>query len=146
MQNKLFKNLFFSIIFLIGGLYAGNGEAFGSDTKDRTAQTAELETPSYTLKRAEFKGGKQALAEFLKNNLMYPLEAEKANIQGRVFVSFIIKKNGSIGDIEVIRGVHPLLDAEAIRVIKIMPKWEPATENGEKIDSKFTLPVSFLLK
>ena len=90
-----------------------------------------------------FPGGSQALISFLRENTKYPEQAKKDSIEGRVVVAFIIDTDGSITDPEVVRGVHPLLDAEALRVVKLMPKWEPGTENGTPVKVKYNLPISF---
>lgn len=96
-------------------------------------------------KKAEFPGGTNALMDFLKTNLVYPEAAQDSIIQGKVFVEFVVEKDGSITNMKILRAVHPLLDAEAIRVVSIMPKWNPATENGKPIRSKFKLPFNFKL-
>ncbi len=90
-----------------------------------------------------FPGGQKALMEFLKSNLVYPKAAQDSSIQGRVIVRFTIEKDGSITDVEVVRGVHPALDEEAVRVVSMMPKWKPGTQMGDTVRTKFTLPVLF---
>ena len=87
----------------------------------------------------------QALMKFVGDNVRYPVEAQKDGIQGRVITSFVINKDGSISDIEIERGVDPLLDAEAIRVIGMMPKWKPGTQRGQNVNVRFTMPVVFRL-
>ena len=93
--------------------------------------------------RAEFPGGDRALLDFLKSNLVYPKAAQDSSIQGRVIVRFTVEKDGSITDVEVVRGVHPALDEEAVRVVSMMPKWKPGTQMGDTVRTKFTLPVLF---
>ncbi len=93
--------------------------------------------------RAEFPGGDRALLDFLKSNLVYPKAARDSSIQGRVIVLFTVEKDGSITDVEVVRGVHPALDEEAVRVVSMMPKWKPGTQMGDIVRTKFTLPVLF---
>ena len=90
-----------------------------------------------------FPGGQKALMEFLKSNLVYPKAARDSSIQGRVIVKFTVEKDGSITDVEVVRGVHPALDEEAVRVVSMMPKWKPGTQMGDIVRAKFTLPVLF---
>ena len=90
-----------------------------------------------------FPGGQKALMEFLKSNLVYPKAAQDSSIQGRVIVKFTVEKDGSITDVEVVRGVHPALDEEAVRVVSMMPKWKPGTQMGDTVRTKFTLPVLF---
>jgi protein TonB len=101
------------------------------------------------VKKAEFIGGNEEMIKFLSENVKYPedvLQANEkgANIHGRVYVKFVVEKDGSISDVEVVRSVHPSLDAEAVRVVKLMSgKWTPATERGKPVRSMFTLPFVF---
>lgn len=100
-------------------------------------------------KKAEFIGGNEEMIKFLSENVKYPedvLQANEkgANIHGRVYVKFVVEKDGSISDVEVVRSAHPSLDAESVRVVKLMSgKWTPATERGKPVRSKFTLPFVF---
>lgn len=94
----------------------------------------------------EFPGGQAALFKFLSENTKYPQEAVKKGIQGRVICQFVVEKDGSISNVEVVRsGGHRLLDQEAVRVISIMPKWKPGTQRGKPIRVKYTVPVNFRL-
>ena len=88
-----------------------------------------------------FPGGPTKLIEFIKNNLHYPNEDICAH--GRVVVTFYVETDGSITDVEVIRGVDPLLDNEAVRVVKSMPKWIPGTQDGKPVRVKYTIPFTF---
>lgn len=90
-------------------------------------------------------GGMQALMQYLNENIRYPEAATKAGVQGRVTVQFIVDKDGSIDDVKILRSVNPDLDAEAIRVIKMMPRWEPGTHKGKPVRVKYTVPVMFRL-
>ena len=90
-------------------------------------------------------GGMPGLMKYLSTNIRYPEAAHKAGTQGRVTVQFVVGKDGSIGDVKVIRGVDPTLDAEAIRVISSMPKWKPGTQKGEPVNVRYTVPVMFRL-
>lgn len=94
----------------------------------------------------EFPGGQNALIEFLAKNVQYPLIAQENGIQGRVTTSFIVEKDGSITNVEVLRGVDPSLDLEAVRVISSMPKWKPGTQRGKEVAVKYTVPVTFHLQ
>ena len=95
----------------------------------------------------EFPGGQQALFKYLSENVKYPVIAQENGIQGRVICQFVVNKDGSIVDIEVIRsGGDPSLDKEAVRVIKSMPKWKPGKQRGKAVRVKFTVPVSFKLQ
>jgi protein TonB len=94
----------------------------------------------------EFPGGQQALFKYLGDNVKYPVIAQENGIQGRVICQFVVNKDGSIVDIEVVRsGGDPSLDKEAVRVIKSMPKWKPGKQRGKPVRVKFTLPVNFKL-
>lgn len=101
------------------------------------------------VKKAEFIGGNEEMIKFLSENVKYPedvLQANEkgANIHGRVYVKFVVEKDGSISDVEVVRSVYPSLDAESVRVVKLMSgKWTPATEREKPVRSMFTLPFVF---
>lgn len=83
--------------------------------------------------------------DFITENIRYPKEAKDQGIEGRVFVQLTIKANGSVGDVEVVKGVHPLLNREAVRVIESSPPWTPGRQDGEPVDVAFTMPVNFVL-
>lgn len=97
-------------------------------------------------KMAEFPGEMPGLIDYLRKNIRYPEEAHKANEQGRVVVQFVINEDGSVSDVEVLKGVSESLDKEAVRVVSEMPKWSPAQVNGKNVASRFTLPVMFMLQ
>ena len=94
----------------------------------------------------QFPGGATKLFEYLAQNVNYPTEAEKANIQGRVIATFVVEKDGSISNAEVVKSVAPSLDAEALRVINAMPNWIPGKQNGKEVRVKYTVPISFHLQ
>ena len=94
----------------------------------------------------EFPGGQQALLKYLSENVQYPVIAQANGIQGRVVCQFVVNKDGSIVDVEVVRsGGDPSLDKEAIRVIKSMPKWTPGKQKGKPVRVKYTVPINFQL-
>ena len=93
----------------------------------------------------EFPGGVNGLMQFLSENIRYPVEAQEKGVQGRVICRFVVKKDGSTSNVEVLRGVDPSLDAEAIRVIESMPAWKPGTQKGEAVNVHFTIPIQFSL-
>ena len=94
----------------------------------------------------QFPGGPSALFEFISKNIQYPKEAVDANLQGRVIVSFVVEKDGSVSNAKVVRPIDPLLDAEALRVVNSMPKWIPGKQNGEAFRVKYTIPVTFRIE
>lgn len=93
-----------------------------------------------------FPGGDKALLEYLSSNIKYPVVAQENGVQGRVVVSFVVEKDGSITDVKVVRSVDPSLDKEAQRVVKSMPKWIPGKQNGSAVRVKYNVPVSFKLQ
>ena len=93
----------------------------------------------------QFPGGVVEWMKFLSANMKYPAEAKEKKQEGRVIVQFIVEKDGSITNAKVVRGVSPLLDQEALRVVGIMPKWNPATQRGQAVRVQYTLPVMFSL-
>ena len=93
----------------------------------------------------EFPGGILAMMKFLSTNIKYPVEAQKKGISGRVIVQFVIMEDGTLDQAKVIRGVDPLLDEEALRVVKSMPKWKPGMDRGEAVKVRFTAPIMFNL-
>ena len=94
----------------------------------------------------EFPGGVEGLMRYLQQNVQYPPTAIKNNVQGRVIVQFIIDETGQVGDVEVVRSVSEEVDAEAVRVIKSMPKFEPGRQNGEPVAVWYTLPIAFKMQ
>ena len=98
-------------------------------------------------KMPEFPGGQQALFKYLSENVKYPVIAQENGIQGRVICQFVVNKDGSIVEVEVVRsGGDPSLDKEAVRVIKSMPKWKPGQQRGKPGRVKYTVPVNFKLQ
>lgn len=93
-----------------------------------------------------FPGGNGALMSYLSSNVKYPVVAQENGVQGRVIVSFVVERDGSISDVKVVRSVDPSLDREAARVVKSMPKWNPGKQNGSAVRVKYNVPVSFRLQ
>ena len=93
-----------------------------------------------------FPGGQGALMQYLASNIKYPVVAQENGVQGRVIVSFVVERDGSISDVKVARSVDPSLDREAQRVVKSMPKWKPGKQNGSAVRVKYTVPVVFRLQ
>ena len=94
-------------------------------------------------KMPEFPGGNEAMAQYITDNIKYPQKAKRKKISGKVFVSFIVEKDGSVSNVEVIRGIGGGCDEEAIRVVSNMPKWEPGTQRGKPVRVKYILPLNF---
>ena len=94
----------------------------------------------------EFPGGMGEAMKFLAKNIKYPVAAQQAKIEGRVIVQFVVERDGSISDIHTVRSVSPELDAEAIRVVSLMPKWNPGKQRGKAVAVKYTMPIMFRLQ
>ena len=94
----------------------------------------------------EFPGGMNELLKYLAKSIKYPVIAQENGIQGRVICAFVVNRDGSIVDAEVLRGVDPSLDKEALRVIMSMPKWKPGKQRGKPVRVKYTVPVTFRLQ
>ena len=109
------------------------------------AEPASPEPKVYDMveKMPSFPGGSEALKEYLKKNTRYP--NPDACIQGRVGVVFVVDEKGNLSDVKVARSVEPSLDAEAVRVVKSMPRWNPGIEKGKAVKVRYTLPVTFRL-
>ena len=93
----------------------------------------------------EYPGGINAMYEFIQKNLKYPESAKNKGIEGRVFVQFVVEKDGSLTSFQVLRGVSDDIDAEAVRVLKMMPKWKPGMMDGKPVRVQFTMPFKFQL-
>lgn len=93
-----------------------------------------------------FRGGDAALMKFISNNINYPQEAYQNGIQGRIIVQLVVKSDGSVGDVKVIRSVDASLDREAIRVCKSLPNFTPGRMNGKAVNVWYTLPITFKLQ
>ena len=95
---------------------------------------------------AEFPGGHQALFNYLSKNIKYPIDALEVGIEGKVHMRFVVGKDGTVRDVEVVRGIGGGCEEEAIRVLKRSPKWKPGVVDGKNVDSYFYLPVNFKTK
>ncbi|MCM1345733.1 MAG: energy transducer TonB [Bacteroides sp.] len=94
-------------------------------------------------KMPEYPGGQQAMIQFLSENVKYPADALKADAQGRVLIGFIVETNGTLSGAHVLKSVHPSLDSEALRVVRMMPRWTPGMQDGKAVRVKYTVPVTF---
>ena len=94
----------------------------------------------------EYPGGDQAMMDFVAKNVQYPQEARDKEISGRVLVSFIVEKDGSIADVKVVKGIGGGCDEEAVRVVKAMPKWKPGKDKGKPVRVSYMMPFTFKLQ
>ena len=130
--------LVLSICLLTQSVIAGNTE---KDSLQRYMQ----EPFTIVDHMPTFKGGDKGMIKFIMHHLTYPSEAKQNNIQGKVFIRFIILPDGKIDNVTVVKKVHPLLDAAAADVVKRMPKWKPGKLNGTPVSVWFNLPINFVL-
>ncbi len=91
-------------------------------------------------------GGVENFMQYVQENIMYPETVTESSIDNRVIIQFIVDKEGSVKNVEILRGIHPAFDEEAVRVVISSPKWEPGMEKGNPVDVQVTIPVKFILK
>ena len=125
-----------------------NATSVKTDTVEAPAEKADTKDEVFMVveQMPEFPGGVQELMSFLSKNIKYPASAMESNIQGRVIVQFVVEKDGTPTEFKVMRSVDPALDAEALRVMKEMPKWKPGIQRGQAVRVKYTVPVTFRLQ
>ena len=133
----------------------GNDEVGGAVLKAKE-DIAAPEPPKHVVEETKiftvveqmpmFPGGDPALMGYLRDNMHYPTVAAENGVQGRVVVGFVVERDGSITDVNVLRSVDPSLDREAMRVVKAMPKWTPGKQNGSAVRVKYQVPVTFRLQ
>ena len=147
------------------GVIGGDSLAHVSDTEETrpavksTTKTGKITAESSASKKEftgkvyeiveqipESPGGLTALMNYLRTNTRYPAAAQKAGIEGRVIVSFIVEPNGSVSNVEIVRSVDTDLDQEALRVVRQMPKWKPGKHDGSTVRFKYHLPIKFILE
>ena len=128
-------------------LTAGIAVAQTTETVEVEMQTDEVTNEVFIVveQPPQFVGGDEAMGKYLAENLRYPKKARREGIEGRVYVQFIVEKDGSISNVETIKGIGELCDEEASRVIAKMPNWTPGTQRGQTVKVKMILPISFML-
>ena len=125
--------------------YAPEEEKKQPVAKEEVKQTEEEVIFQVVEQMPEFPGGMSEAMKFLARNVKYPVAAQQAKIEGRVIVQFVVGKDGSISDVHTVRSVSPELDAEAIRVVSMMPKWNPGKQRGKAVPVSYTMPIMFRL-
>ncbi|ADY37827.1 TonB family protein [Phocaeicola salanitronis DSM 18170] len=120
-------------------------DAVTSESIEKNDTLKDNEEEPYTAveQMPQFPGGPSELMKYISANLRYPEDAKRDKTEGRVIARFTVKKDGSIGDVNIVRGVSPSLDAEAVRVLSGMPRWEPGMQNGKAVPTLYTVPVVF---
>ncbi|MDY4789426.1 MAG: energy transducer TonB [Bacteroidales bacterium] len=138
-MNKLLKplSLFAALIMVFAFSLNVNAQEKKSDNSDVVFTVVENE--------AEFPGGVEAMNSFMAENIKYPTLAKQKNIEGKVIISFIVEKNGTLSDIRTIKDIGEGCGDEGVRIVKLMPKWKPAKQKGQPVRQQFLLPISFVL-
>ena len=126
--------------------YASEEERKQPVAKEEVKQTEEEVIFQVVEQMPEFPGGMSEAMKFLAKNIKYPVAAQQAKIEGRVIVQFMVGKDGNISDVHTVRSVSPELDAEAIRVVSMMPKWNPGKQRGKAVPVSYTMPIMFRLQ
>lgn len=134
------KTNFLILFILFVGLYTGVSAQ--TDEKKPNANGVFVVVEEMP----QFPGGEAAFREFVAKNVVYPPQAIKDSITGKVYVTFVIDEKGVVCDARIVRGVHPLLDEEALRVIKSSPAWTPGKQKGVTVKVAYTSPIMFALK
>lgn len=109
-------------------------------------EVVEQEIFTIVEEQPSFPGGEASLFDYLRKNIVYPTIARESNIQGTVFVQFVVEPDGSVSNVKVLRGIGGGCDEEAIRVVKNMPKWNPGKQRGKPVRVYFNLPIRFVLQ
>lgn len=112
----------------------------------QTEENPKEEVLSVAEQMPEYPGGMENLYKFLSKTINYPIVLKENKVEGKVICSFIVGKDGSLSEFEIVNKPEPLFAEETIRVMKLMPKWIPGKQNGKPVNVKFTLPVKFQLK
>jgi protein TonB len=125
----------------------GTGEVVFDEPVAEVAKESNDDDQIFTVveQPAEFPGGLEALAKFLQKSVKYPAIARRMNVEGSVFVSFVVDRTGAISDIAIVKGISAECDKESVRVVGTMPPWKPGKQNGKAVKSRFVLPIKFKL-
>ena len=138
--NSLWWRLLATLSVLVL-LFVANTNATAQNKKaanDKVLEKAEV--------MPEYPGGEQAMMQFVADNVKYPQDAIDKEISGRVLVSFVVEKDGSIGDVKVVKGIGGGCDEEAVRVVNAMPKWKPGMDKGKPVRVSYMMPITFKLQ
>jgi TonB family protein len=146
---------FFAVLFLFTAGSVNNLSAQDTQQKMKPAEEQKAVTQEKPIDKEVFTvvetmpaypGGEKALYKFMRENVKYPEEAKLKNIQGRVFVSFIVETDGSVSNVQVLRGIGGGCDEEGVRVVSSMPKWTPGKQRGKAVRVQYNLPIKFALE
>lgn len=125
-----------------------NGELMQAAQETEEVKLAKVEGEIFNVveESPEFPGGIQKMYEYIGQNLKYPEAAQQNDVQGKVFVKFVVTKDGDIGDIKTLKGIGHGCEEEVARILANMPTWQPGKQDGEKVNVYYTMPVNFQLQ
>ena len=126
---------------LIIALFIGIG-AFAQTTESKNTPP---EPGTLVETQPEFPGGQMEMMRFIQKEVKYPEDAKEMGIQGKVYISFTVNKEGTLEEVKILRGVSTSIDKESLRVVKAMPKWTPGTQQGVNVKVRYNLPINFRL-
>ncbi len=142
LKNLFDENSGFEVLTdSVGNIFLSKKEAKLPESLD-----SEIQVFFIVEDMPEFPGGELALREHIRNAVNYPVDAQEKGIQGKVYVTFVVSKDGSVANTKIARGVDPLLDAEALRVVNGLPKWQPGKQKGKAVNVSYTVPINFALQ
>ena len=132
------------VILLKASMHAQSDSSMVSSSNDNVAD----EEMDFTIveEMPEFPGGQQALFAYLGSNISYPDEAIRKGVEGVVYVAFTVEKDGSVNDVDIVRGIGAGCDEEVVRLVRSMPAWKPGTQKGTPVSVRYNMPVKFTLR
>lgn len=141
----MIKRIAILIVALLGGVAVAQSPA--KKSAEGTALAVDNEIFTVVEQDPEFDGGMEALTPWLGSHVIYPTEAKEQRLEGTVYVTFVVEKDGSISNVRVLNHREEMgtLEAEAVRVVRTMPKWKSGRQRGKKVRVQFTLPIVFKL-
>ncbi len=133
------RTYIFSIFFLLTLVFFGCADA---QEKHKPLNSKEKVVCIYPMEiQAEFPGGEDSLMEFIDKKFIYP--AIQGDVEGIVYIGFVIDSLGNVSKAKILRSLHPLYDKEALRVVNMMPRWKPTIRNGKNVSNEWILPIAF---
>ncbi len=139
MKTVILKSAAIALAFLFAGYSQAQQEG-----RQNTKYTNDV-VPDVCEKSAEFPGGFDAMNSFVSSTLEYPQQSKENGVEGKVVVKFIVETDGSISNVEILRGLDEYCNRETLRIIKAMPRWKPAEDKGKKVRQHFVIPIQFKL-
>lgn len=132
------------LLIMVGGVLLSSAILSSCASKNKIVETSEDEK-IYMVPEKMPTFSKGSPATWIASKVRYPIEAQKSKIQGKVFVKFVVERDGSISNVEILKSSHKLLSEEAIRVVKSMPKWNPGENEGKFVRVRYNIPINFKL-